>query len=80
MQRQEAILQPDDEHDRKFQALGGMQGEERHAIRARIEEIGVARDRDGIEEAQAVVPAGLGEREQTLQGGLDRRSRRAWSC
>ena len=45
----------------KLQPLGGMQGEERDAIRARVQEIGLAGERDRIEEAHAIVGARLGQ-------------------
>ena len=53
MKRQDAVLEADDEHDREFQPLGGVQRQQRDAVGARIEEVRLARERDGVEEARA---------------------------
>ena len=85
VQRQEPVFEPDDEHDREFEPLGGVQRQQRYALGARIEEVDLARQRHRIEHAGAVAVAGLRQCDEALQGrvndaadeGVTRRVRQA---
>ena len=72
MERQQAVLKPDDEHDRKFESLGGMQGQERNAVGARIPEHRVRRERRRILQAHTIIAARLRECAEALE--RDRRA------
>src|SRR5215468_3300680 len=72
MEWQQAVLKPDDEYDRKLEPLGGMQGQERNAVGARIPEQRVRRERRRILQAHAIISARLRECAEALE--RDRRA------
>ena len=59
MQRQHAVLQADDEHAGEFQSLGGVQGQQRHALGALVPEISIARERDDVKKTRLIAVAAL---------------------
>src|SRR5262249_52568315 len=62
MEGQHAVLQPNDEHDRKLQALRGVQGQERYAVGARVPELRIRRQRGHVLEARRIIAARCRER------------------
>src|SRR5262249_15274788 len=67
MERQHSVFQPDDEHDRKLQALRRMQGQERYAVGARVVELRVRRERGRVIEARGIIAARCRERGEALE-------------
>ena len=80
IERQQSVLESDDEDDGELEALGGVERQELDGGGAGIAEIGVAREGDQVEESHAIVRAGLRDLQQSLQrlllrGGIDRVAR-----
>jgi len=71
-ERHQAVFETGDEHDRKLEPLGGMQGQERNAVGARIPEHRVRRERRRILQAHAIIAARLRECAEALE--RDRRA------
>jgi hypothetical protein len=69
-QRQRAVLQAEDEHNRELQPLGGVQGQERDPVGARIPEIRLGRQRRRGQEGRAILSVLPGrDQRQALQCG-----------